>query len=200
MSWVKLGAIESLPSGARSVAESASKAYGKALNTWRSLFQRPEIFESYFPFIRSVAGPGVLDDQLKGLSAFYVGWLNHCRYTISHRSTAAKKIGVTDQQLINVALGHWHDLEPKTSLALEYTKQLTLNPALIEYSDMAGIIEPDLRIKLSNSFSEPELVELTMSVSLWNALARYHRVMEFEMDMPDAPAELLKIMLSQQGH
>jgi len=197
--WVKLLEIESLPEGARKVAEGAAAAYGKALNTWRSLFQRPEIFEAYFPFIRSVAGPGVVDDQLKGLSAFYVGWLNNCRYTISHRSTAAKKIGVTDEQLISVALGNWNDFDLKLQLALEYTKQLTLGPAVIQYSSIEGIIEPELRKQISEVLSEPEIVELTMSISLWNALARYHRVMEFEMDMPDAPAQLLDIMQSRPG-
>jgi hypothetical protein len=29
-----------------------------------------------------------------------------------------------------------------------------------------------------------------MSVSLWNALARFHRVMDFELDMPAPPPAL----------
>ena len=106
---------------------------------------------------------------------------------------------MTDEQLISVALGNWNDFDLKLQLALEYTKQLTLGPAVIQYSSIEGIIEPELRKQLSEEFSEPEIVELTMSVSLWNALARYHRVMEFEMDMPDAPTQLLEIMQSRPG-
>ncbi|MDT5053405.1 MAG: hypothetical protein QOF66_1771, partial [Mycobacterium sp.] len=36
-------------------------------------------------------------------------------------------------------------------------------------------------------FDPRELVELTMSISVWNALSRFHRVMEFDLDMPEPP-------------
>ena len=47
MPYVNLLDLDDLPSDARKVAESGQEQYGQLLNTWRALFHRPEIFESY---------------------------------------------------------------------------------------------------------------------------------------------------------
>lgn len=187
MALVRLVAIEELEGKPREVAESGAAQYGQVLNTWRAIMNRPEIFEAYLPFLRKVAGPGVLDQKLKDSCALYVGVLNHCRYTASHRSTSALKNGVEEAALVEISNGHWSDLDERTRIALEFTKELTLNPAQIEYTDLPQAVDEQLLTKLKAHFTDPEIVDLAMTVAMWNALARFHRVMGFELDMPEAP-------------
>ncbi len=52
----------------------------------------------------------------------------------------------------------------------------------------------DLRATLTKAFSPDQLVELTMSISLWNALSRFHRVMDFDLDMPVPPEAVERVL------
>lgn len=46
-------------------------------------------------------------------------------------------------------------------------------------------VQHETRRRARDAFSDVELLELTFSVSIWNALSRFHRVMDFEVDMPE---------------
>lgn len=190
MSWVKLLDAEHLPPEARAVADSGQEQYGQLLETWRALFHRPEIFAAYLPFLRAVAGPGALDAATKDLCAVLVASLNGCRYTVSHRCASAARNGVDGETLQCVVDGEWDRLDPAVRDALELTRALTLDPAAVPYSAEPGLISSELRATLSARFTEEQLVELALSVSVWNALARFHRVMEFDLDMPEPPPSL----------
>lgn len=187
MALIKLVDPETLKGTPREVAESGIAQYGKALNTWQAIMNKPEMFAAYLPFLRQVAGPGVLDGQLKDFSALYVGFLNNCQYTASHRSTSAHAKGVSDDVMRDVVSENWSGLTVKEQLALEYTKALTLLPAQIGYYREPQIASPELLAQLKDHFNDVEILELTMSISMWNALSRFHRVMGFELDMPEAP-------------
>ena len=94
MALIRLAELEELDGTPREVAESGLAQYGQLLNTWRAIMNKPDLFGAYLPFLRQVAGPGVLDMKIKDLSAMYVGYLNHCRYTVSHRSTSGLKLSL----------------------------------------------------------------------------------------------------------
>jgi AhpD family alkylhydroperoxidase len=188
VSWVSLLDCEDLPPHARAVAESGQAQYGGLLNTWRALFHRPDIFATYLPFLRAVAGPGTVDLATKDLCAVLVGVLNGCRYTVSHRCASAARNGVPAQTLERVVAGRWDDLDPALRDALRFTRVLTVAPAVVPYSTEPGLIPAPLRSSLATWYGEDQLVELTLNVSVWNALTRFHRVMQFDLDMPEPPA------------
>lgn len=187
MALIKLVDPTTLEGTPREVAESGIAQYGKALNTWQAIMNKPDLFAAYLPFLRQVAGPGVLDGELKDLSALYVGYLNNCQYTASHRSTSARAKGVSDDLMRAVVHEDWSGLSDKYQVALEYTKAITLLPTVLPYSEEPQIADEKLLGELKAHFSDQEILELTMSISVWNALARFHRVMGFELDMPEAP-------------
>jgi AhpD family alkylhydroperoxidase len=172
----------------RAVADSGIAQYGTALNTWRAIMHSPDMFAAYLPFLRAVAGPGHLDARTKDLSALLVGALNRCEYTVSHRCAAAKRTAVaTDEELAAVVAGDWEGFEERLRVALQYTRQLTLEPTLRAPSEHPTVVDDSVRDRVSELFDDREVVELTMSISVWNALSRFHRVMGFELDMPPAP-------------
>jgi alkylhydroperoxidase family enzyme len=187
MSLIRLAEIDELDGTPREVAESGQAQYGQLLNTWRAIMNKPELFGAYLPFLRQVAGPGVLDMKIKDLSALYVGFLNHCQYTASHRSTSGLKNGVTPEQMVSAVAGEWSGFDDRTRIALAFTRELTLNPQTVTYEDAPQAVSSETLTALRNEFSDVEILELSMSVSVWNALSRFHRVMGFDLDMPEAP-------------
>jgi AhpD family alkylhydroperoxidase len=187
MAWVALRSLDDVAGPAREVAESGVAQYGQLLNTWGALLNRPEIFAAYLPFLRSVAGPGELEPRIKDLSAVLVGWLNGCRYTVSHRSASAARNGVSDDDLRLVIAHSWESFDAATRCALAFTEQLTCLPTDLPWSEAPQCVDAELLREMSGHFTDPQLVELAMSVSIWNGLARFHRVMGFDLDMPDPP-------------
>lgn len=177
----------SLEGTPREIADSGIAQYGKVLYTWQAIMHKPEMFATYLPFLRQVAGPGQLDAVTKDLSALYVGYLNNCQYTVSHRAQSARNKGVSDEAMRDIVSENWADLETPLQLALELSKVLSLEPTTVTFGDEPQVASQELISQIKKHFSEEELLELTMSISMWNALARFHRVMGFELDMPIAP-------------
>jgi AhpD family alkylhydroperoxidase len=177
---------------AQAVLDAGHALYGKHLNTWRALAQRPEIFVAYLPYLRAVAGPGVLDQRLKELVQVRVVVLNHCLYSTSHRVRSAKAAGVPEEDVVAAARGS--STEEREQLALNLAEILTLGPAAVDYSDAPQLAPPEMLERLRAAFSEPEIVELVAAISLWNALARFHRVMGFELDMDPPPDEVAALL------
>jgi AhpD family alkylhydroperoxidase len=189
-SWVRLLGIEGLTGPAREAAESGRQAYGQLLETWRALFHVPSVFSAYLPFLRAVAGPGSVDASLKDLTAVLVGALNGCRYTVSHRTASARRNGVDDVAIIAAATQQWDAFEPATRAAMCFTRQVTLDPVRTAWSHRPQAVDDELLAEMKSFFTDQQLVELTLSIALWNALARFHRTMGFDLDMPVPPAAI----------
>jgi AhpD family alkylhydroperoxidase len=168
--------------------------YGKALHTWQAIAQRPGMFGAYLPFIRAVAGPGCVDPRLKDLTAVYVTVLNHCRYSASHRCTSAAAQGATPEDIESVVSGNHAGLDHDLQLALELARVMTHELPPMPIAQAPTGLGDDLRAALTKTFSPDQLVELTMSISLWNALSRFHRVMDFDLDMPVPPEAVERVL------
>jgi len=80
--------------------ETGLAAFGHLLHTWQAVANVPGLFSKYFPYLRALTGPGALDQRVKELTAVQVAILNHCRYTVCHRSFSARAKGVTDEELV----------------------------------------------------------------------------------------------------
>lgn len=187
MALIRLAEIDELTGTPRDVAESGLAQYGQLLNTWRAIMNKPDMFAAYLPFLRQVAGPGVLDQKIKDTSALLVGYLNHDQYTASHRATSASKNGVTDDEMRAAVGGQWSNFDERTRAAIRFTHELTVNPVTVAYKELPQAVSAETLADVKRLFTDAELLELAMSVAMWNALARFHRVMGFELDMPEAP-------------
>lgn len=164
-----------------------TKVYGQVLNTWAAIGNSPGLFATYLPFLRQINGPGHLDTRIKELTALRVAVLNHCRYTTSHRSTAAMANGATEQELTKIANGDYTGFTERERLALQLAEDMTTGlPTIGRAQSRTGISE-QLRKATKAQFDPGEVVELTLSIGLWNALSRFHRVMDFDLDMPEPP-------------
>ncbi|MET8413064.1 carboxymuconolactone decarboxylase family protein, partial [Streptomyces sp. NPDC005195] len=162
--------------------------YGDVLNTWAGIGNSPGLLAKYLPFLGQLNGPGALEQRIKELVAVRIAVLNHCRYTASHRCTSALAKGVELDELAAVASGELKGFTEQERLALQLAEEMTvaLPKAPVESSPTG--VSASVRDDVQRMFDAPELVELVMCISMWNALSRFHRVMAFELDMPEAPA------------
>jgi AhpD family alkylhydroperoxidase len=167
--------------------ESGMAQYGMALNTWRALLHRPEIFATYLPYLRAVVGPGTVPARTKDLAAIAVAIANGCRYSASHRIGAGLKGGMRPDEIDALAADRLDEFAPDERLAIRYARELTVAPQLTRHADNPQAVDPDLLAALGETFDEPQIVELTATIALWNALTRFHRVMGLPLDMPPPP-------------
>ena len=174
--------------------ESGTAQYGRALNTWRALLHRPEIFTAYLPYLRAVVGPGTVPGRTKDLAAIAVSIANGCRYSASHRVSAGLKGGITADEIDDLAADRLEGFAPEERLAIRYARELTLAPPTTRHADNPQAVERDLLDALAEAFDEPQLVELTASIALWNALTRFHRVMDLPLDMPAPPPAIEAVL------
>ena len=97
---------------------------------------------------------------------------------------------MTDEELAAVARGDFGTFTEHEKVALELADAMTLAIPTTPRDQNPSSAAPALLDDAGLLFSPRDLVELTMSISMWNALSRFHRVMSFELDMPEAPPEV----------
>jgi alkylhydroperoxidase family enzyme len=91
-------------------------------------------------------------------------------------------------ELEAVANGQLEGFTEQERLALQLAEEMTVAiPTVPLGSDRTGV-SASVREEVQRAFDAPAVVELVMAISVWNALSRFHRVMDFELDMPEAPA------------
>jgi uncharacterized peroxidase-related enzyme len=176
------------PPEVREVFEGGEATYGRVLHTWQALAQRPEIFVAYLPYLRSIVGPGELEQRTKELVEVRTVVLNRCLYSTSHRVRSARAAGVPEEDVVAVARGDLAGFDERERVALELCEELTLRPASVAYAEAPQLVDGVLLERVRAAFTDPQIVELVATIGLWNALARFHRVMGFELDM-EAPPE-----------
>ncbi|MGH2382097.1 MAG: carboxymuconolactone decarboxylase family protein [Candidatus Limnocylindria bacterium] len=190
MPLVRLVEPQEADPSAAPMLESGMAQYGMALNTWQALLHRPEIFTTYLPYLRAVVGPGKVPGRTKDLAAIAVAIANGCRYSASHRVAAGLKSGISPDEIDALAADRLDDFGPDERLAIRYGRELTLAPPAIRYADNPQAVDAGLLAALTEAFDEPQIVELTATIALWNALTRFHRVMGLPLDMPPPPSAI----------
>lgn len=190
MTLVRLVETEEVPPEVQAVYHSGEQQYGQVLNTWRALGHKPEVFQAYLPFLRSIFGPGMLSQRTKDLVAVRICILNHCRYSTSHRVASSRAQGISDEDLIGLLEPEEHSFSPAEEIALVFAEKLTLDVSQVTFAENAQGVDPALIAQVRQHFTDTEIVELTLTIGVWNWLSRFHRVMEFELDMPAPPTAI----------
>lgn len=190
MAWIELP-DPAHASGSLADAFAAGEArYGQVLQTWRAVGMVDGAFEAYLPYLSAVVGPGHVPVRIKDLSALRVAILNRCRYTVSHRVASARRNQLAEAEILAMADPAAADLDEPLLAALALTDAITIGPPATPYDDAPQGVDPAILARCKAVFDGPQLAELTLSISLWNALSRFHRVLALELDMPAPPPEL----------
>jgi AhpD family alkylhydroperoxidase len=190
MSWARLlDPAEASAELAQALA-AAEAGYGKMLEAWKAVALVDGAFPAYGPYFRAVNGPGRVPLRIKDLTAIRVALLNGCRYSVSHRVASARKNGVSDQEIIGVADPASAGYDEPLAAAIAFAEELTCAPPTTPRSASIQAVSDATLERMVAQYDDVQRTELALLVSLWNALSRFHRVMDLELDMPAPPPEL----------
>lgn len=160
----------------QSVFDTLQRASGRVLNIYRLMAHHARSvapFLAWYPQLRE----GSLDLKLRYLAYVRASQLNRCRYCVTHNGAAARRIGVSREQLDALADFQtsplFSDLE---RLVLRYAEEMTLrvqvDPALVE--------------TLTKHLDPAALVQLTLSVAAANFTNRFNEALGTELEVEAA--------------
>jgi alkylhydroperoxidase family enzyme len=115
------------------------------------------------PGQRGNNGAATLDYELTTSCFWIASRGNNCHYCLGHQELKLAGAGVSDDKI--AALDYrWDDFDPRTRAALKFTRQMTLEPHLIDDADIAD---------LKTHFNDAEIIELAFIVGRFNATNRW---------------------------
>jgi AhpD family alkylhydroperoxidase len=130
----------------------------------------PSVLIGYGMFVGAAEKQSNVERRLKGLAVVKAATLVHCEYCIDIASSAARKSGLRDSQLL--ALPHYRDSDEFNELeklVLDYAVAVSRTP--VEVSD-------DLFSALRKNFDERQIVELTSAIAIENLHARFNAALD----------------------
>ena len=110
--------IHPLPPGDRD-AESrlliASIGSGATDNTFNTLVRHPNLLRQWMPFTVALAVTGLLSPRLREIAILRTGWLCRAEYEWGQHTVLARRVGISDEEIIRVKRGPeaegWTELE-----------------------------------------------------------------------------------------
>lgn len=130
----------------------------------------PSVLIGYGMFVSAAEKQSNVDKRLKSLAVVKAATVVHCEYCIDIASSAARKSGLRDSQLL--ALPRYRDSDEFSQLerlVLDYAVAVSRTP--VEVSD-------ELFSALREHFDERQIVELTNAIAIENLHARFNAALD----------------------
>jgi AhpD family alkylhydroperoxidase len=155
----------------------ASVDKGPLSNMVKSMAQSPSVLEGYLQFSRALKG-GKLDGEEREQIALAVAQANLCEYSLAYHTAIAKKLGLTNAQILESREGRATDR--KFDAALRFAKDLVAEN---------GDCSPE---ELQHAgFTDREIVEIVALVAL-NIFENYfNMVAKTDIDLPKVGLKLM---------
>lgn len=130
----------------------------------------PGVLIGYGMFVSAADKQSNVEQRLKALAVVKAATLVHCEYCIDIASSAARKSGLSDAQLLALPLyGESDEFSELEKLVLDYAVAVSRTP--VNVSD-------ELFAALRAHFDERQLVELTSAIAIENLHARFNAALD----------------------
>lgn len=138
---------------------------GDAVQIW-SL--RPEMGAAVNRLVDAAYNKSILPVRVREAARMRIAQLNDCKVCLAFRADSVKAQGVTEEFYDHVADHAGADLDTRERLAMEYAERFAL--------DHLGIDDVFVE-RLRQSFSDPEILDLTICLAAFLGLGRTLRVL-----------------------
>ncbi|HXA64966.1 MAG TPA: carboxymuconolactone decarboxylase family protein [Bryobacteraceae bacterium] len=168
--------LENASEATKGLVVSASADSGLPSNMIKSMAQSPSVLEGYLQFSRALKG-GKLDQEEREQIALAVAQTNLCEYSLAYHTARAKKLGLTNDYILESREGRAADT--KVDAALRFAKDLVAengdcSPAELQHA----------------GFTDREIVEIVALVAL-NIFENYfNMVVKTDIDLPKVGLKL----------
>jgi uncharacterized peroxidase-related enzyme len=157
--------------------EAVRRKLGMVPNLTRALAASPAVLEAYLG-LSGALGRGVLPARVQEQLALAVGEANHCDYCLAAHSAIGKRLGLTDQEVLDSRRGVSAD--PQTEALLRFARAVVGKRGQVDDADLAAVRKV--------GYGDAEIAEVVAHVAL-NVLTNYfNHVAGTTIDFPRAPA------------
>jgi len=148
------------------VLDKMTQRFGKVPAFFGTMARVPEAFANFLPFYTAVIEHGTVERKYKELAYLKTSLLNGCEYCFRAHSASGKKSGVTDEQIEALAFYHRSPaFNPQEKAVLLYAERVTR---------CASAIRPPALAELKQYFTDDQIVELTLAISVANFTNRFN--------------------------
>lgn len=162
---------------AKELLDAVKAKLGIVPNMTRSMVVSPSVLEAYLGFSGTLSH-GVLPARVREQLALDVGEANHCDYCVSAHSAIGKRVGLTDQDVLDSRRGTSAD--QKTDVLLRFARTVVEKRGLVEDADIAAVRDA--------GYGDAEIAEVVAHVALNIFTNYFNNVAGTTIDFPKAPA------------
>jgi len=162
---------------AKELLDAVKAKLGIVPNMTRSMAVSPPVLEAYLGFSGALAH-GVLPARVREQLALDVGEANHCHYCVSAHSALGKRVGLSEQDVLDSRRGTSIDRE--TDVLLRFARTVVEKQGLVEDADIAAVREA--------GYGNAEIAEVVAHVALNIFTNYFNNVAGTTIDFPKASA------------
>jgi len=156
---------------------------GNVPNFFRTMANRPEIFQTMIAHFEAILYTGTLTTKLKELLIVRTSQLNKCEYCLASHTQIALKLGWSQEQIAALSKAAASGLfSPAEVAAIHLAEKMTLdsnNYTDAEFAELRGF------------YSEGEVVELLTAIGIFNYFNRFNNVLKMEPTKPLTAEEVV---------
>ena len=168
--------LENAGEATKRLLVAASTETGVSSNMMKTLAQSPRVLEGYLQFSRALAG-GKLHQKVREQIALAVAQANLCEYSLAYHTTIARKLGLTDNQILASREGRAAD--SRIEAALRFARELVAENGDSSTEELHRV-----------GFSDGEMVDIVALVGL-NVFENYiNMAARMEVDFPKVGLKL----------
>ncbi len=169
--------LQNVQGRAKELLDAVKAKLGIVPNMTRSMAVSPSVLDAYLGFSGALSH-GVLSARVREQLALDVGEANHCDYCVSAHSAIGKRVGLTDQDVLDSRRGTSAD--PKTDVLLHFARTVVAQKGVIEDADIAAVRDA--------GYGDAEIAEIVAHVALNIFTNYFNNVASTSIDFPKAPA------------
>src|SRR5580692_7105444 len=148
------------------ILDKLTHGFGKVPSFFGTMARVPGVLASVVPFYTAVIEGGTVERKYKELAYLKTSLINGCEYCFRAHSASGKKNGVTDEQIKALAFFlRSTAFDAKEKAVILYAERVTRG---------ASAIRPAALNELKQYFSDDQIVELTLAVSVANFTNRFN--------------------------
>lgn len=173
MARVRDVGIDEVPADVRPVYERFAREYGPFLNQVKVFAHRPPALKHIMGLLLDFADEAILPKRYLEIALVVVSKLNACEYCVIHHAPRLVEQGVDSVAVENILDETVQGFDPVDMLVRDYAVMVTNDFHRIR----DGMFE-----KLREHFTEEQIVELTLRISLCGFFNRFNDVLQIGVE------------------
>lgn len=158
------------------IYQQLEKKMGKVINIFQVMGNSPVTLKGFLA-LNQAAEQTTLSPEVREAIALLVGQSNQCNYCLSAHSAIAKKVGLTEESILQARHGSSQDV--KTREILNFVKKVIENRGKVSDQDVSHLKH--------SGVSDKELVEIVFLISINLFTNYFNLIADTKIDFPEVP-------------